>query len=177
MGYAVYTYKADNVIVAHNIFHDNLQYGFSTGGELTDYSNNLTIANNRIYNCGEVGIKLRHCSNSMVEGNTIDVSWARGTSDPTGIRLYSFDGDNKNIVITNNTIKAPVSNAVAISSDDYRNVGIQITKNHITNAGSAGILIKFNNGTITGNSVTYQRTCIADRGSGNRVSDNSCTLV
>jgi len=175
--YSVYTYKGDNILINNNTIHDSRQYGIGTSGEgfpvVNDYSNNITITNNILYNCGQVGIKIRQTSNSLVKGNIITVPTSRYDDAPTGIRLYSFDGANNHITITNNQINAPGAGSIAISSDNSANSYISITNNQITNA-NTGIKIAFNNGIITGNSITYRSTCIANGGSGNTVSGNTC---
>jgi len=175
--YSIYTYTGDNILINNNVVHDSRQYGIATSGEgfpsVSDYSNNITITNNIIYNCGQVGIKIRQTSNSLVKGNIITIPTSRYDDAPTGIRLYSFDGANHHITITNNQISGPGDGSIAISSDDSANSYISITNNQVTNA-NTGIKIKFNNGIITGNSITYRSTCIANSGSGNTVSGNSC---
>jgi len=175
--YSVSTYTGDNIVINNNRIHDSWQYGIATSGEgfpsVSDYSNNITITNNIIYNCGQVGIKIRQTSNSLVKGNIITVPTSIYDDAPAGIRLYTFDGANHHITITNNQISGPGDGSIAISSDDSANLYISITNNQITNA-NTGIKITFNNGIITGNSITYRSTCIANRGSGNTVSGNSC---
>jgi parallel beta-helix repeat protein len=175
--YMLGTYKGDNIIINNNIIHDTRQYGIATSGEgfpvVNDYSNNITITNNTIYNCGQVGIKIRQTSNSLVKGNIITVPTSLYDDVPAGIRLYTFDGANHHITITNNQISGPGDGSIAISSDDSANSYISITNNQIINA-DTGIKINFNNGIITGNSITYRSSCIANRGSGNTISGNSC---
>ena len=175
--YMLGTFKGDNIIINNNIIHDTRQYGIATSGEgfpvVKDYSNNITITNNIIYNCGQVGIKIRQTSNSLVKGNIITVPTSLHDDAPAGIRLYTFDGANHHITITNNQISGPGDGSIAISSDDSANSYISITNNQIINA-DTGIKINFNNGIITGNSITYRSACIANRGSGNTISGNSC---
>jgi PKD repeat protein len=175
--YTVYTYRDDNVVISNNLIHDINQYGIGLSGEgfptVTDYCNNATITNNIIYNCGQVGIKIRQTSNSLVSGNLITVPTSKYDDAPAGIRLYTFDGANHHITITNNQIYAPGDGAIAISSDDSANTYITITNNQITEA-NVGIKIKFNNAIITGNTITYRSTCISNGGSGNTISGNSC---
>jgi parallel beta-helix repeat protein len=175
--YTVSTYTGDNIVINNNKIHDSWQYGIATSGEgfpsVSDYSNNITITNNIIYNCGQVGIKIRQTSNSLVKGNIITIPTSGYDDAPAGIRLYSFDGANNHITITNNQISGPGDGSIAISSDDSANSYISITNNQITNA-NTGIKITFNNGIITGNSISYRSTCIANGGSGNTVSGNSC---
>jgi len=175
--YTLSTYTGDNIVVNNNKIHDSWQYGIATSGEgfpaVSDYSNNITITNNIIYNCGQAGIKIRQTSNSLVIGNTITILTSLYDDVPTGIRLYSFDGGNNHITITENQISGPGDGSIAISSDDSANSYISITNNKITNA-NTGIKINFNNGVITGNTITYRSTCIANKGSGNTVTGNSC---
>jgi parallel beta-helix repeat protein len=175
--YSIYTYKGDNILINNNVIHDTRQYGIGTSGEgfptVNDYSNNITITNNKIYNCGQVGIKIRQTSNSLIKGNIITVPTSRYDDAPAGIRLYSLDGANNHITITENQISGPGDGSIAISSDDSANSYISITNNKITNA-NTGIKINFNNGVITGNTITYRSACIANKGSGNTVSGNSC---
>ena len=181
-GYMIESVKGDNVVIKNNIIHDGWQYGICTAGLDSDYSNNLLVSNNKIYRMGQVGIKIQHTSNSRFEGNTITLP-ARydlfsvpgiGSPEPTGIRLYSYDGPNNHLTITGNTIIGTGgNNEVAIESDTSANNYITITNNQIKNA-YTGINVKFNNGIITGNTIDYVRTCIANGGSGNTISGNSC---
>jgi len=177
--YMLGTYKGDNIIINNNIIHDTRQYGIATSGEggvaawPNDYSNNITITNNIIYNCGQVGIKIRQTSNSLVKGNIITVPTSLDDDAPAGIRLYTFDGGNKGITITNNQISGPGDGSRAITSDNSLNTGIKIINNIITNS-NEGIIINFNSAEITGNIITYRSACIVNRGSGNTISGNSC---
>jgi parallel beta-helix repeat protein len=178
--YMLGTYVGDNIIINHNSVHDTRQYGIATSGEgfpnVTDYSDNITITNNTIYNCGQVGIKIRQTSNSRVEGNILTIPTSAYDDAPAGIRLYSFDGDNHHIAITNNQISAPGDGSIAIASDDAPNEYISITNNQITDA-NTGIDIHFNDGIVTGNSITYRAVCIDDKGTGNTVTGNTCTKM
>jgi PKD repeat protein len=182
-GYMVESVKGDNVVIKNNILHDGWQYAICTAGLDSDYSNNLVVSNNKIYRMGQVGIKIQHTSNSRFEGNTITMP-ARydlfsvpsiGSPEPTGIRLYSYDGPNNHLTITGNTIIGTGgNNEIAIESDTSANNYITITNNQIRNA-YKGINVKFNNGIITGNTIDYVSTCIANGGSGNTISGNSCS--
>jgi parallel beta-helix repeat protein len=176
--YSLSTYRGDNILIHHNRVHDTWQYGIATSGEgfptVTDYSDNNTITNNTIYNCGQVGIKIRQTSNTLVKGNIITVPTSSYDDSPAGIRLYTLDGANHHITITENEISGPGDGSIAISSDDSENSDISITNNQITNA-NTGIVIRFNDGIITGNSITYRSVCIEDEGTtGNTVTGNSC---
>jgi hypothetical protein len=182
-GYMVEISHGDNAIISHNLIHDGWQYGICTAGTDSDYSNNAVVTDNVIYRMGQVGIKIQHTSNSLFEGNTITIPGrydlfsvpSIGSPEPTGIRLYSFDGPNNHVTITGNTITGSGgNNEIAIQSDDSSNTYITITNNQIRNA-YTGINIKFNNGVITGNTISYVGTCIANSGSGNTVSGNTCT--
>jgi parallel beta-helix repeat protein len=182
-GYMVESVKGDNVVIKNNILHDGWQYAICTAGLDSDYSNNLVVSNNKIYRMGQVGIKIQHTSNSRFEGNTITMP-ARydlfsvpsiGSPEPTGIRLYSYDGPNNHLTITGNTIIGTGgNNEIAIESDTSANNYITITNNQIRNA-YKGINIQFNNGIITENTIDYVSTCIANGGSGNTISGNSCS--
>jgi hypothetical protein len=184
-GYMVEVSHGDNAIITHNLIHDGWQYGICTAGTDSDYSNNAVVTDNTIYRMGQVGIKIQHTSNSRFEGNTITIPGrydlfsvpSIGSPEPTGIRLYSFDGPNNHLTITGNTITGSGgNNEIAIQSDDSWNTYITITNNQIRNA-YTGINIKFNNGVITGNTINYVGTCIANSGSGNTVNANPCTKV
>jgi parallel beta-helix repeat protein len=176
--YMLGTFKGDNIIINNNIIHDTRQYGIATSGEgfpvVKDYSNNITITNNIIYNCGQVGIKIRQTSNSLVKGNIITTP----TSDqydnaPSGIRLYSFDGPNDHIIISNNTVTGGgISFDEGISSDDAHNTNITITGNNVSNT-YYGIHIKFNNGVVTDNTIFHCVQCILDKGMDNIVIPNT----
>jgi parallel beta-helix repeat protein len=155
--YSLYTYKGDNIVINNNIIHDSWQYGIATAGEPGDFSNNITITNNIIYKCEQVGIKLRYCSNSLVSGNTVTMPIVPGGEDPRGIALYSFDGPNNNIKITNNTISGlGAGYDTGISSDDQNNTAITITGNRIDNVW-VGIRIQFPNPVMSGNVITNYR--------------------
>jgi len=178
--YSLSLYRSDNVVINHNIIHDSLQYGIGTSGEgfpvVSDYANNITITNNTIYRCGQVGIKVRQTSNSLLKGNIItmpgkyDITGndGYGSPEPTGIRLYTFDGANDHITITGNSITGVNGDnyEVGIESDDDENSNIVITNNQVKNAW-IGIDINFNNGVITGNSISGCDRDIVNNGVGN----------
>jgi parallel beta-helix repeat protein len=169
--YSLYTYTADHVVINHNTIHDTWQYCVALSGEgfptVTDGSDDVTITNNTIYKCGEVAIKLRQCSTTLVEGNTITVSTNPNNTEPTGVRLYSLDGPTDHITVRNNTIAGEGSGSdVGISSDDENNTNITITGNQISKL-DIGITLNFNDPIVTGNTLSDCRTaCIQNNGSG-----------
>ena len=157
--YTLSTYTGDNIVVNNNKIHDSWQYGIATSGEgfpaVSDYSNNITITNNIIYNCGEVGIKLRQNTNSLISGNIITIPYSGKRA--SGIRLYSFDGTNKNHRIINNTISGSgLGYDIGIDSDDKDNTDIDIFLNQISNVW-VGIRIRFDNANVNSNSITDAR--------------------
>jgi len=176
--YMLGTYRGDNIIINNNIIHDTRQYGIATSGEgfpvVNDYSNNITITNNTIYNCGQVGIKIRQTSNSLVKGNIITTPKSDPDhNEPSGIRLYSFDGPNDHIIISNNTVTGGgIPFDEGISSDDAHNTNITITGNNVSNT-YYGIHIKFNNGVVTDNTIFHCVQCILDKGMDNIVIPNT----
>lgn len=188
--YSLSLYRSDNVVINNNIIHDSLQYGIGTSGEgfpvVSDYANNITITNNTIYRCGQVGIKVRQTSNSLVKGNIItmpgryDITGndGYGSPEPTGIRLYTFDGTNDHITITGNSITGVNGDnyEVGIESDDDNNFGIVITNNIVKNSW-IGINLNFNNGIITGNSVSGCDHNIVDNGVGNIITTPTPTPI
>jgi parallel beta-helix repeat protein len=188
-GYMVEISHGDNAIISNNIIHDGWQYGITTAGSSSHYSENARISGNTIYRMGQVGIKMQHTSNSVITNNKITLpsrydlftsSWPHntgsgtpdGSPSPTGIRLYSYDGPNDHVTITGNTIIGNGgNNEVAIESDTSANYYITITNNQIMNA-YTGINIKFNNGIITGNTLSDCVYDIMNRGNGNIINNN-----
>jgi hypothetical protein len=76
------------------------------------------------------------------------------------------------VTITGNTIIGNGgNNEVAIESDTSANYYITITNNQIMNA-YTGINIKFNNGIITGNTLSDCVYDIMNRGNGNIINNN-----
>ena len=104
--YTVFTYLSDNAYIHDNLVHDSWQYGISTGGTTTPYEVGIRIQNNTIYNCEEVGIKIKGADGAIISGNTVTMPTksvypgsAGQNAHPIGIHLYSADEPNKNIVI------------------------------------------------------------------------------
>jgi parallel beta-helix repeat protein len=155
--YTLFTYKGDSILINNNVIHDTWQYGIATGGDATDYSENLTITNNTIFNCGEVGIKLRYCSNSLVSQNIITIPDAQGIS-AIGIHLYSNDGPNNHIKIINNTLSGSegAGYSTGIGSDDENNKDIEITGNLVKSV-YKGIAIFFENASVHDNTIIDSR--------------------
>lgn len=159
--YGVNFYKKNNVVVRNNIFHDGNQYGISSGGDTNTYSENASIHDNTFSNYTNCAIKIKGCGNCSIENNTITLLDGSGFSTE-GIRLYSADAPNKNIVINNNTISGDYMNVTgagtgaAITSDNNQNPGSVISNNTI-NSSYTGISIKLDNGMIYNNTVGYSR--------------------
>jgi parallel beta-helix repeat protein len=176
--YSVSTYTGDNIVISNNTIHDSWQYGIATSGEgfpqVSDYSNNITITNNIIYNCGEVGIKLRQNTNSLISGNIITIP--NSGKRASGIRLYSFDGTNKYHRILNNTISGSgLGYDIGIDSDDKDNTDIDIFLNQISNVW-VGIRIRFDSGNVSSNAITEARYAgIWVNGNNNKISQNVLT--
>jgi len=92
--------------------------------------------------------------------------------EPSGIRLYSWDETNTNVRISNNIITGKDENpSTCIDSDDSDNHGISITGNKISHC-YEGIEIQFNNGIISGNTITNCVKSILNYGSGNTLISN-----
>jgi parallel beta-helix repeat protein len=148
-----------NVVIKNNIIHDGWQYGITTAGS----TNNAIVTGNTIYRMGQVGIKITSTSNSLFDGNIITIPGkydlfdipSIGSPSPTGIRLYSFDGSNDHIAINKNIITGVNgnNNEIGIESDNSENTYITITNNQIKNS-RIGINVNFDNGVITGNSIS-----------------------
>ncbi len=154
--YSIFPYAADNIKIINNTVHDSDQYGIATSGDeaSNDYASDITISGNTIYDCKEVGIKLRWCTNTVVNQNTIRVPGASGDS-ASGIRLYSFDGPNSFVSITNNTITGYGTGgyAVGIESDNQNNANINIAGNTISTV-YRGISISFPGATVAQNNIS-----------------------
>jgi parallel beta-helix repeat protein len=181
--YSVFTYLSDNAVIHNNVIHDSWQYGIGTSGSgETVFEMNVQITNNTIYNCEEVGIKLRGEDGARVSGNTVTIPQygSKGSGDipnPIGIHLYSSDGPNKNVTITGNTVTG-IADSVwnqGIGSDaGFGNVNIKVTDNILNNVQN-GIDVQYSDRVITGNVISYYISCITGPGSGNTSSDNTCT--
>ena len=182
--YSVSCYGSDNVTISSNTIHDGLQYGVCTGGgDESGRSHNITVTNNTIYNMMEVGIKVRGTTGATITGNTVTMGDSPNSGGDTpshhttvrGISLYSFDNSNDDILIQNNTVSGQYKgyDGDAISSDDQYNTNIRILSNIVAKC-NIGIDIHFNNGTITGNTISQCTTCLYNGGSGNTVNNNPC---
>ena len=177
--YAVFVYGnyPSNIRITNNNIHDIKQYGIDTGGSDGPYSwgYNITVAGNTISGCGEVAVKIRGTKDSIIANNVINVG-ARNKNplgdEPSGIRLYSWDETNTNVRISDNIITGKDENpSTCIDSDDNDNYGISITGNKISHC-YEGIEIQFNNGIISGNTITNCVKNIINLGSGNTLSSN-----
>jgi hypothetical protein len=78
------------------------------------------------------------------------------------------------MTITNNKITGHGGSSNGIGSQSSANAVTKITNNQISNVG-IGIQALFSNGIITGNTISGSGKCIANSGSGNTVSGNTCT--
>jgi parallel beta-helix repeat protein len=181
--YAVFIYGRypTNIRITNNSIHDIKQYGIDTGGSDGPYSwgYNVTVTGNTLSDCGEAAIKIRGTKDSLIDNNTITLG-ARNTNPPgdvpSGIRLYSWDETNTNVIISNNIVTGIDENpSSCINSDDSDNYGISITGNTVRQC-SEGIDIQFNNGIITDNTVSECGQCIINDGSGNTVSNNTISF-
>jgi parallel beta-helix repeat protein len=182
--YSVMTYLSDGAVINNNVIHDSWQYGIGTSGSgSTVFEKNVRITNNTIYNCEEVGIKLRGEDGVIVSGNTVTVpkygSKGEASIAPIGIHLYSSDEPNKNVIITGNTVIGIAGsswNQGIGSSSSGTNTNIKVTNNILKNVQN-GIDIQYSNSVITGNTVSYYDTGITDNGSGNTKSGNTLTQL
>jgi len=171
--YSVTAYQQSNIIFKNNIIHDTRQYGVAlkSDGMLC---NNVQIVDNSFYNCYQTAIKLAGASNSLISGNSIIIPEKMpGNDDPEGITLYSLDYRNSGMTITNNTITGHGGSSKGIRSQTSDNALTKITNNQISNV-SKGIIIRFNNGIVTGNTISGCRQCIENHGNGNTVDNNIC---
>lgn len=108
-----------NVQMTNNTVYNSYQYGICTGtGDGTSVTNsNITVTGNTVYNCGEVGIKIRGARDSNVSNNTVTIAATSTESEIAGIRLYSDDGSNYNVIIDNNTVVGTSAKSVGIIAD------------------------------------------------------------
>jgi parallel beta-helix repeat protein len=178
--YAVFIYGRypKNIRITNNSIHNIKQYGIDTGGSDGPYSwgYNVTVTGNTLSDCGEAAIKIRGTKDSLIDNNTISLG-ARNTNPPgdvpSGIRLYSWDETNTNVVISNNIITGIGENpSGCINSDDDDNYGIAITGNKVRRC-YEGIDIRFNNGIVTDNTVSDCVKGIINGGNRNTVSNNT----
>jgi parallel beta-helix repeat protein len=178
--YAVFVYGnyPKDIRITNNYIHTIKQYGIDTGGSDGPYSwgYNVTVSGNTIADCGEVGIKIRGTKDSVISNNKVTVGARNpGGDEPSGIRLYSWDEPNTNVVIANNIVTGIDQNPSAcINSDDADNYKISITGNKVSHCYD-GIDVQFNNGIITGNTIADCVKSITNGGSSNTVSNNSIT--
>ena len=178
--YAVFVYGRypGNIRITNNSIHDIKQYGIDTGGSDGPYSwgYNVTVSGNTLSDCGEAAIKIRGTKDSLIDNNTITLG-ARNTNPPgdvpSGIRLYSWDETNTNVVISNNIVTGIDENpSSCINSDDSDNYNISIEGNKASHC-YEGIDIQFDNGIITGNTISDCVKAIINDGSGNTLSNNT----
>jgi parallel beta-helix repeat protein len=178
--YSVYIYDASNVLITNNTIRDSRQYGICTGGSdgPGSWGYNITVSGNTLSNCNQVGIKIRGTSGAIITNNTIHIpSVTTDSGESTlsrGISLYSFDEPNVHIVISDNYLAGVVGSGdtAGISSDDDNNTDIIINDNYLTTC-DEGIVIMFNNGIITGNTISHCGQSIVNEGSGNIVMNNN----
>jgi parallel beta-helix repeat protein len=166
-----------NVYIRNNVFDDIGQYGVTTGCTDGDYcyGHNVVVTDNTFRECHEVGVKLRGTVGATIARNTITVGTRLpGRDTPSGIRLYSWDDPNWDIVIQDNTITGlDGDGTTCIDSDDSQNYRITITGNTISHC-DTGIELQFTGGTITNNKISNCNSCITGS-SGNTVTGNTCT--
>jgi hypothetical protein len=141
-----------DIKITNNTVHDSLQYGITTGpGDPPVGNDNISVTGNTVYNCHEVGIKIRGVNSATISNN--DVTLAKD-ADARGIALYSDDGDNYNVVIDHNKITG-LGTGTGIESDTGGiNRNITITNN--TLAGCATSLLLPN---ISGTKTISGNTC------------------
>ena len=128
-----------NIKITNNTIYNSWQYGICSGAgdppPAAPFNSAITITGNRIYNCAEVGIKIRGVRGSTVSNNIVTVGSQYGmASSASGIELYSDDGPNYNTVIDHNTINGVGGYSIGIESDSGgTNQNIAITNNAIKN--------------------------------------------
>jgi parallel beta-helix repeat protein len=177
-----------NVYITNNKIYNSRQYGITTG--CTDgsycYGHNIVITGNTISDCDQVGVKVRGTYDSRIANNIIHVGH-HVSDEPAGIRLYTWDEQNQNIVIENNIITG---------FDEYPSQGIKgdapgqygmtwdtgsrrmtIRNNQISHV-NEGIVASLEGATITGNVLTsYAHSIdITPRSGGiaNTITRNTC---
>ena len=182
--YTIGVYANDGVPtdihITNNKIYDSGQYGISTG--CTDgpycYGHDVLVDGNTIYGCAQVGIKIRGTVDSVISNNIITVGKRTLVplgDEPSGIRLYSWDETNTNVKISNNIITGLDENpSTCINSDDSDNYGISIIGNKLSHCHD-GIDIQFNNGIITGNTISNCVKAITNSGSGNIINNTILT--
>jgi parallel beta-helix repeat protein len=171
----VYGDTPTNVYITNNQIIDSHQYGITTG--CTDgpscYGHNIVVTGNTITDCDQVGIKVRGTVGATIANNKITLGDHTGDT-PSGIRLYTWDEANWDIVIRDNTIIGlDEADTTCIDSDDSQNYRITITGNTVSHC-DTGIELQFTGGTITNNKVSNCNSCITGS-SGNTVTNNICT--
>ena len=127
-----------NIKITNNTIYNSWRSGICSGAgdppPAAPFNSAITITGNRIYNCAEVGIKIRGVRGSTVSNNIVTVGSQYGmASSASGIELYSDDGPNYNTVIDHNTINGVGGYSIGIESDSGgTNQNIAITNNVIT---------------------------------------------
>jgi hypothetical protein len=174
-GYSLEVYYSDDVIIQHNIVHDGWQYGIILAGKSSDYVDNALIQHNVIYDMGQCGVKTVYATNSIISENTIHLPGLYdlftldhipyGSPAPAGVRLYSADGPNDHITISDNFISGSGgdNNETAIKSDTTGNTDITITNNAVYNVDLGMNLTLGANAYVVGNGVYTANTCYFDR--------------
>jgi hypothetical protein len=186
-GYSLEVYYGDDVIIQHNIVHDGWQYGIILAGKSSDYVDNALIEHNFIYDMGQCGVKTVYATNSIINGNTIHVPGLYdlftldhtpyGSPAPTGVRLYSADGPNDHITISNNYISGNGgdNDEIAIQSDNTDNSYITITNNTVYDVDLGMNLPLGTTAYVVGNGVYNANTCYYDgMVDPHTFSDNAC---
>lgn len=176
-----------NIRINNNKIYNTNQYGICTG--CTDgpycYGHNVYVTNNLIYECDQCGIKIRGTHDSFVTGNTIYVGRHVG-DEPAGIRLYTWDEENDNVVIDNNVIIGRDEDpSQGIKGDSEGSYGMtwatgskrmKIRGNQISHCHN-GIIADLGGAIITGNAITncaQGMSISAEPGNPNTISGNTC---
>jgi parallel beta-helix repeat protein len=108
--YNLEAFNADHFQILNN-FCTNSQYGIATMG-FYSWCTEGVISGNTITDCQSAGIKIRCCTNTIIENNTIDCAYVQYTERYTypskegmsGLYLAVGDGPSVNITFQNNKI-------------------------------------------------------------------------
>lgn len=138
----VYLIQAENIIIKDSYIFNS---GLLSYNLLVDYSSNIVVENNTIFNSDLDGVKFRDSGSSLISGNTIQDALSNG---------IAF-GNTENMSLVNNIIK-----------ENYRGVSIEVnqiqfnfTNNLIYNNAECGANIYGKNTSIMKNTFYNNTMC------------------
>ena len=133
----LYLYETENIIIKDSIFFNAGKISFNI---LIDYSTNILVENNTIFNSDFVGIKFRDSNSSTVIDNTLR------NNKNSGIVL----GHTQNISISNNIIKDNLGYGISVEGDSE---DTNVTNNLIYNNPQSGIFLSAKNTLVSNNTI------------------------